>query len=452
MGCVYARNQALWLKYKDKSGQWKYKKAGFRVGQEKNAQELLARVEALIEAGVSHPSDGPLTVRRWAQIWIDEQEERGVETVRDYEARLRDHVLPVIGAMRLDQVRVSNIAALVAALKNKRMKRRKNGERLAPKTIRHIYFAAHSLFERAVRRDLIVSNPCRLERGELPGKIDKDPGWRPTAVYRRDEVEILISAPAIPEWRRVFYALLFLTGARFGEISARRWRDYVSDETPLGRLIVSSSFQSKTKREKSTKTGQTREVPVHPTLAAILAEWKLGGWERTMGRRPTEKDLMVPFPVDGDHLDAQVMRRRLHKDLIALGFRTRRQHDTRRTFISLCLSDGARKEILQWVTHGRPHADQMDDYTTLLWAPRCEEVAKLKIRLRSPESAAVACAVVGVGDSSEDVTCGVTNRVTRLGAVDEVSNVSSHLDYAIPERETGLGPATLGLGSRCSTS
>jgi integrase len=189
----------------------------------------------------------------------------------------------MIGAMRLDQVRVSHIADLVAALKNKRKKRGKNEERLAPKTIRHIYFSAHSLFERAVRRDLILSNPCRLERGELPARVDKDPGWRPTAVYRRDEVEMLISAPAIPEWRRVFYALLFLTGGRFGEISARRWREYLADETPLGRLIVSSSFQSKTKREKSTKTGQTREVPVHPTLAAILAGWKLAGWEQTMG-------------------------------------------------------------------------------------------------------------------------------------------------------------------------
>ena len=81
------------------------------------------------------------------------------------------------------------------------------------------------------------------------------------------------------------------------------------------------------------------------------------------------------------------MRRFLHKALFALGYRTRRQHDTRRTFISRCLADGARKEILKWVTHGRPH-----DYTTLLWAPRCEEVAKLKSRLRSPESADVACA------------------------------------------------------------
>ena len=90
------------------------------------------------------------------------------------------------------------------------------------------------------------------------------------------------------------------------------------------------------------------------------------------------------------------------------------------------------------------------DYTTLLWAPRCEEVAKLKISLRALASEAVACAV-GKGESCGDgnrVTCGVT----RLGVAEEIPNVSGHLDNFRLERETGFGPATLGLGSRCSTN
>jgi hypothetical protein len=29
--------------------------------------------------------------------------------------------------------------------------------------------------------------------------------------------------------------------------------------------------------EKTTKTDAVKHVPVHPTLAAMLAEWKLGG-------------------------------------------------------------------------------------------------------------------------------------------------------------------------------
>ena len=87
-----------------------------------------------------------------------------------------------------------------------------------------------------------------------------------------------------------------------------------------------------------------------------------------------------------------LVRTSLHKDLKTLGYRPRRQHDTRRTFISLCLSDGARKDILKWVTHSRRREDQMDDYTTLLWNPLCDEVAKLKINMRREPLRAVAIA------------------------------------------------------------
>jgi hypothetical protein len=78
--------------------------------------------------------------------------------------------------------------------------------------------------------------------------------------------------------------------------------------------------------------------------------------------------------------------RRFHWDQDTVGVRWRRQHDARRTFISLCLTDGARKEVLKWVTHSRPKEDQMDDYTTLLWNSLCEEVGRLRIQLRrAPE-------------------------------------------------------------------
>lgn len=78
-----------------------------------------------------------------------------------------------------------------------------------------------------------------------------------------------------------------------------------------------------------------------------------------------------------------MMLRRYHADLERLSARPRRQHDARRTFISLCLEDGARWDILRWVTHSRPKVSTIDDYTTLVWAPLCDEVAKLKVRRRT---------------------------------------------------------------------
>jgi hypothetical protein len=74
------------------------------------------------------------------------------------------------------------------------------------------------------------------------------------------------------------------------------------------------------------------------------------------------------------------MLRRFHEELERVGLRARRQHDTRRTSISIARADGARPDILRWATHG-PTGDIVDDYTTLPWATLCEEVAKVRIRL-----------------------------------------------------------------------
>ncbi|HEY1548161.1 MAG TPA: hypothetical protein VGG28_10085 [Kofleriaceae bacterium] len=46
------------------------------------------------------------------------------------------------------------------------------------------------------------------------------------------------------------------------------------------------------------------------------------------------------------------MLRRFHEDLKRLHMAKRRQHDARRTFISIARADGARPDILRWATHG----------------------------------------------------------------------------------------------------
>jgi integrase len=96
----------------------------------------------------------------------------------------------------------------------------------------------------------------------------------------------------------VVYALELLAGVRTGEAAALRWRHYDPTVTPLGKLLVARSYNTRRNIEKTTKTDAVKHVPVHPVLAAILAEWKLGGWAEMMGRAPGPDDLIVPLPPD----------------------------------------------------------------------------------------------------------------------------------------------------------
>ena len=156
-----------------------------------------------------------------------------------------------------------------------------------------------------------------------------------------------------------------------------------SSVEPLGRLTIHTSY-----RTGRTKTGVIRYVPVHPVLAAMLAEWKVGGWEKMMGRPPMPEDFIIPLPPTdsarkkkpGEEMrDRTYCWKRLRDDLKALGLRHRRFHDLRRTFISLGLDDGAIREMLKEVTHTRASRDVFDSYTTLQWKTLCGEVAKLRI-------------------------------------------------------------------------
>jgi hypothetical protein len=123
-------------------------------------------------------------------------------------------------------------------------------------------------------------------------------------------------------------------------------------------------------------------VPVHPSAHAALVEWFKAGSERIYGRAPAENDLIVPTRnfTTRPSPDAQ---RALLGDLKALSLRSRRGHDLRRTFITLAQVDGARRDILEAISHG-PRGDIVSVYTTFPWPAMCEEIQKLRITWQPP--------------------------------------------------------------------
>lgn len=371
---IYVRGRKLWITYKDEHGEWISKATPYVVGQEALAQAAYEQLSARAARMRSAELGGIVTVGRYAERWLVERQALGLRSVADDASRLRH--AEVLWEKPIELVRPHDIHDLVMTL------RKHEGEdALAPRTIRHVYFTLNGLFKAAQADELISSNPCVMKRGLLPGKRDADLSWRTHAIFTRGEVEILISSDRLHEDRRVLYALLFLAGVRFGEAAALRWRSYDATVTPLGRLVVTESYNVKAKAITPTKSGTAREVPVHPTLASVLASWKLGGFERMLGRRPVADDLLIPSR-RGACRSVNHMLKRFHEDLDALGMRRRRQHDARRTFISLSRVDGARKDLLEVVTHG-PRGDIVDIYTTFPWPALCAEVAKLKIGLRA---------------------------------------------------------------------
>jgi hypothetical protein len=174
-------------------------------------------------------------------------------------------------------------------------------------------------------------------------------------------------------------------------------RRYQTERRSLfGRLSVATAYSTRLRREKATKTERPGEIPVHSTLAVVLGEWRLRGWARFFGRRPGLDDLIAAAR-EGGMRDVGWALRRFHRDLDELGLRRRRHYDSRRTFISLALAGGARKDLLRWITHAP--SDVFDGYTSPPWSSLCEQVACLRVALN--EGKVVPFPPEAVGDGLE---------------------------------------------------
>ncbi len=363
MASVFARYHQLYATIKGPNGLWHQTRTGFTVGQESAALRWAEHEEREALAGAV--LSGPLTLRAYARSWLAR---RRNQSAGDDRARL-EHVLPKYGEVLLAEFRPHHARVLITGLKNDGM--------LAPRTIRQVSGILHTLFQSAFIEELIPANPVKYERGVLPNKVDKDPTWRPQAIYARAEGEQLLSDERLPPDRRVLYGLKFLALLRHSEAARLRWSEWDTAARPLGSLNVIHA-----------KSGFPRLVPAHPVLARMLAAWKLSGWPIVYGRHAEPGDLIVPTrrfrPRAAAAAQVQLLEdlARLELRVEAGQTRKRRGHDLRRTGITLLRTDGALDSMLRWISHG-PRANEIIDlYSTPPWEALCAEMIKLRVELR----------------------------------------------------------------------
>lgn len=388
MARVFLRGRVLWIEYRDAKGALRRESTGLPKGRKKQARALLeerhhARFDRRRSATVP-------TLGAYIETWIAQRYEAG-KAVEASASRLRTHVVPALGDERLDAITPDKVRAFLRDLNAGRTGTKR---RLASRTIQQIIRALSSVY-RDARIDAVLPNghasPVLLRRDDLPKTEDADPDFRGRSIYTRGEADMLITSTDVPEHMRLAFAVLFCTGMRAGELVALRWGD-LHEREPRWLLRVARSWQEARGREKSTKTGVVRDIPVHPALLPRLLAWRDTGWARAygrapriVGRTPAETDLVLPAPLaPAQHYGIKNLGMSRADVLRKLGLRPRRTHDTRRTFISLSRADGADKDRVKRLTHARV-SEVFDQYMEIPWAILCGEVDKLRLAGWVPE-------------------------------------------------------------------
>lgn len=117
------------------------------------------------------------------------------------------------------------------------------------------------------------------------------------------------------------------------------------------------------------------EVPVHPNLELVLRDWWSEGFELVHRRKPGRGDFIVPQrKLDGGNHTKSSAYKAFARALVIVGIPSKTLHATRNTFISVARSRGARKEVLETVTHNAG-GETIDTYTEFDWRPLCEAVS-----------------------------------------------------------------------------
>ena len=174
------------------------------------------------------------------------------------ERRSRKHIEQVCGCLRwmIDKGGINRVADFTTTSIDRALGVLANKGR-APRTINVYRRCAHSLAEWGVKRGMLTRNPAHVvdRRDE---SIDRRKVRRALTV---DEAYRLLG---VCEPRRLFYSVQLWAGLRVAETAALEWRDLdLGGDRPCVRL-----------QPETTKARRADELPLHPSLAAALAEAK----------------------------------------------------------------------------------------------------------------------------------------------------------------------------------
>ncbi len=237
-------------------------------------------------------------------------------TVREKEIHLRVHLLPVLGTVKLDQVRGEVVHRLFAELHEKG---------LAPKTRKNVRATLRRLLASAVEWGYLEAVPL-LPKVKVPES--------PFDFFTPEESELLVGAARSPEERAL---LLFplRTGARAGEQLALEWGDVDWHSRKV--ILRRSSTRGVV---GPTKSGRERKVPLTAALEAALK-----------AMRHLRGSLVFCNP-DGRPLSLWQLHERLWSGCRRAGLRKIRWHDLRHSFASQLMMAGVPiRQVQEWMGH-----------------------------------------------------------------------------------------------------
>lgn len=223
---------------------------GTKADAERALTALLHRADTQTMAATSG------TVAHLLERWFEVgQTAWSVTTIADYRRRIDQHIVPAIGARRLDKLDLATIDHFYRSL---------SAKGLSPGSVRRVHAVLRRALRQGVRWGWLASNPAA--EATLPRAVRPD--IRPPSPGELQAVLARIDAHAPDFGALVRFGAM--AGLRRGELVALRWRDV---DLARGRLHVRRNIVQVggSRWEKEPKSHQQRKLSLDPVMVAILS-------------------------------------------------------------------------------------------------------------------------------------------------------------------------------------
>jgi len=241
------------------TGAKKYVTRTFHGGK-RDAEDALSRLVTEVSAGGQAARD--TTLGDLIAQWLDlAQHDLSPSTVRGYRNTITRYITPSLEKVPLSRLKTAQLDRFYANLHEKGGK---DGEPLAPATVRQAHAILRRALQQGIRWGWITANPAALAS---PPRIRRTE----IAIPEPADVLRLIEAADVEDPDlAAFLRTSVTTGARRGELCALRWRDV--DLTARTVLIAHNLVEgaSGSLVEKDTKTHAARRIALDTTTAEVL--------------------------------------------------------------------------------------------------------------------------------------------------------------------------------------
>ncbi|WP_287153172.1 site-specific integrase [Candidatus Solincola tengchongensis] len=306
--------------FKDQHGRWREVVAGSR---RKDAEVLLRRISQEVAAGTWGRKEENPTLSEFSRSFLEaKKDELKPSTLKDYSEVVHNHILPILGRLRLKEITPLEVQEFLLRLQEKGVSSATTGK---------VYRVLKVILRRAVALELLDRDPTV---GISPPRVER----KEMRFLTPEEVNRLLEATEGTDIGDLI-AVAVMTGLRQGELLGLRWRDV---DLPGRRINVVRSWHAVSGHTDLKTASSRRTVPIPQGLLPILE-----ARHRRMGFPPPSSPV---FPEEGKSKDRRnLIAREFEPALERAGLPRIRFHDLRHTFASLAIEGGVDLKSLQAV-------------------------------------------------------------------------------------------------------